>query len=394
MDPNFPQEEIQLVVKYDVPRIDAYDLAGNHLYWVVTASLSGSLGEVDISKNAQLSTHRPAVVKQNHQKANKFPSTIYTRGLCDYKIENLDKPSEVIEVTNNTFSNGFSSVFVQHIFNSDHLPDVLTSTENLNIKTSLTGCSDVHSWRFAHSDGSLLYMRTGVKPSDVDVIYNNGKTMKVLNTNNSLENVQVTSMMTSDDEEAVVTLTDFRLENGKELDIEAVDMYRVVVKNDKTDSSSYTLNVRYLAKSEDFEWVTTGIKINSDDTHTILLRPSDEDKEVRILVDTTGDGNTDDTLVIQNNSGIEDVLMARYDLQLFPNPATKTLQLNMQNLQSTSTSFKLIDIQGKVVFVQDIAHGSNITSSFDVSHLARGVYTAEITTYNNKSTLRKKVVLK
>ena len=136
--------------------------------------------------------------------------------------------------------------------------------------------------------------------------------------------------------------------------------------------------------------MTTGIKINSDDTHTILLRPSDEDKEVRILVDTTGDGNTDDTLVIQNNSGIEDVLMARYDLQLFPNPATKTLQLNMQNLQSTSTSFKLIDIQGKVVFVQDIAHGSNITSSFDVSHLARGVYTAEITTYNNKSTLRKK----
>ncbi|MFT5512778.1 MAG: hypothetical protein ACI8SE_001177 [Bacteroidia bacterium] len=67
--------------------------------------------------------------------------------------------------------------------------------------------------------------------------------MRILNTNNSLDNVKVTSIMDSEDEEAVVTLTDFKLENGKELNIEAVDMYRVVVKNDKTDSASYTLNV-------------------------------------------------------------------------------------------------------------------------------------------------------
>jgi hypothetical protein len=144
MDPKFPQEEIQLVVNYDVPRIDAHDFNGNHLYFVATASLSGSLGEVDITKNAQLSAQRLAVVKQNHSKANKSPSTIYPNGVCDYKIENIDKPSEIIELTNSQFSNGFVAVFVQHIFNSDHLPDVLASTENLNIKTSLTRCSDLH----------------------------------------------------------------------------------------------------------------------------------------------------------------------------------------------------------------------------------------------------------
>lgn len=394
MDPNFPQQEVHLVVKYDVPRIDAYNLFGSHLYFVATASLSGNLGEVDITKNAQLAAQRPAVVKQNHQKANQNPSTIFTRGLCDYKIENLDKPSEIIELVDDKFTNGIPSVYIQQIFNSDHLPDVLTSTQNLNIKSTISGCTDVHSWHFAHKDGSFIYARTGVKPSEQDVIYNNGKTMRIVNSNNSLENVQVTSIMESDDEEAVVSLSNFKLENGKEITVEVIDMYRVEVKNDKTDSASYTLDVRYLANNDDFEWVTTGIKINSDDTHTILLKPTDTDKEVRILVDTTGDGNADDTLIIQNNSGIEDVLMARYHLQLFPNPAGNIINLSMENLQSHTSTFVLMDVHGKVVYSEEVSHGSSFTKQFDVSHLARGVYTAEIKTHQGRSTMIKKVVLK
>jgi hypothetical protein len=393
MDPNFPQEDIHLVVDYSGQRMDAYDLGGSHLYWVVTASLSGSLGEIDMSKFAQIKPKKPGVVKQYHAKTNLHPGTIYTSEVCDYKIENLDKPSEIIEVKDDKFTNGFSTVFAQYILNSDHLPDVLTSTQSLNIKTSLTRCTDRHSWHYAHKDGSLIYMRTGVKPTDVDIVYNNGKTMRILNNNNSLENVTVTSIMDSDDEEAVVTLTDFKLEDGKELNIEVVDMYRVVVKNDVTDSASYTLNVRYLGKTEDFEWVTHSIKINSDDTHVILLRPTDEDKEVRILVDTTGDGNADDTLLIENNSNIDDILVERCNLQLFPNPASDMISLHMTNLNTTESTFRLVDINGKIVFEKSMNHGFSIAKQYDVSQLARGIYTAEIVTNEGKSTIRKKLVL-
>ena len=126
----------------------------------------------------------------------------------------------------------------------------------------------------------------------------------------------------------------------------------------------------------------------------MLLKPEDEDREVRILVDTTGDGNADDTLEIENNSGINNVLLARYDLRLFPNPATKFIQLSMQNLQTNTTSFKLIDIQGKIVLERELTHGAKIQTAFDIAHLSRGIYTAEIITHDGKSTLRKKVVLK
>ena len=394
MDPNFPQMPVRLVFNYKINRGRAYDSSGRFIYFVWTAGPGGSLAEINISSRARLRPKRSDVVPDKHMKSSLEEASINTFGICDYLIENVDKASEKIELTGGKFTKSFADVTAEYIMNSDDLPDVLSSSKPLNIKSTITGCSSLHFSHYMHPDGDLIYARNGVKPAEEDVIYNKGKTMRIVNQNGVEGTITVTSVTEKEDEEAVVTIENFDLASGKELTVDANDIYHVKIDNNDGDNSDYTLKVRYISPNETVNWKTTDVKIGKDQTHTVLLKPEDEDREVRILVDTTGDGNADDTLEIENNSGINNVLLARYDLRLFPNPATKFIQLSMQNLQTNTTSFKLIDIQGKIVLERELTHGAKIQTAFDIAHLSRGIYTAEIITHDGKSTLRKKVVLK
>lgn len=62
-------------------------------------------------------------------------------------------------------------------------------------------------------------------------------------------------------------------------------------------------------------------------------------------------------------------------LNVFPNPTNKVFNLNIQSKENLDSELKIIDIQGKTLFVRNlnIQQGSN-QFSFDTSDLASGIY--------------------
>lgn len=391
MEPNYPQEPIRLAFDKNKKTGRAYNSKGMLIYKVLTMCIGGNMAEINISERARLRNKDVGKDNSSHKKSSTESATIHTFGLCDYEIENLDNPGESIKKEGDSLENTFTDLLPDLMFNSDAYPDVYTASQPVNIKSTISGCSDAHTWYYSHKNGDFIYSRSGVKPLEQDVIYNNGATMRVVNEESNSKEVRLTSLYEKDDEEAVVTIDKFELAESKEISMDAMDIYRVKVNNTDGEDSKYDLKVRYISGGEHFSWRTRGIGIGEKDIHTILLKPTDDGKEVRILVDSTGDGNADDTLTIENTLSLQDLDVEDYEVRIYPNPANKRIQISATNLTSDQSEIRLFDVSGNQVKVTTIQHGFNLKTSVDVSDIAQGIYVLELTTEKGKVQVRKRI---
>jgi hypothetical protein len=76
------------------------------------------------------------------------------------------------------------------------------------------------------------------------------------------------------------------------------------------------------------------------------------------------------------------------NINLYPNPATNTLSLNLSQLQKLqNASLSIYDIQGKLLLHQNISHAQ---TQIDISSFAKGIYIVKVQT--DKETLQSKFV--
>lgn len=75
----------------------------------------------------------------------------------------------------------------------------------------------------------------------------------------------------------------------------------------------------------------------------------------------------------------------------FPNPAQNVLYVQAQSSAAYERKIELINLQGRIVQAQILASG-DLTSRFDVSHLASGIYAIRWTDRQH-SGVRKVIVM-
>ncbi len=88
-------------------------------------------------------------------------------------------------------------------------------------------------------------------------------------------------------------------------------------------------------------------------------------------VDTSG-------CIVVSFVGIDKLTVGAQSFNVNPNPSTGLVNLTVTNTKSSSLKISLIDIQGKVVFVENVNNvQSNYSNIVDVSKLAKGIYYVE-----------------
>lgn len=391
MDPNFPQQPIKLALFYNEYYGWAFDTSNNWQYNILTAGKGGNFSQIAIPNRAQLRQSRKEGIKDKHAKASTDAYSIATNGLCDFTVENVDNASEKLELKDGKYTSTISTIQEDYIMNSDDIPDVLNGSTPIKIKATLSGCEGRQVWHYMHESGDFIYARKDVKPGEEDVILHDGKTMVIQNNTGVKHDIRLTSIMVEGDEEASLSIDGFQLANNDAIKLDAVGIYKVKLDNTTGDQSNYNLNVRYISENEVFTWETTGIDIKKEHTHTILLKPEVTDKEVVILVDTTGNGVTDDTLVIENKkSGIKNVEDLFQGVDVFPNPVAGILHLNFANQHVNISEITLRNIQDNVVYS---AQAIDINHDIDMSDLTAGVYFLELVSNDGLRSTKKIVKL-
>ena len=96
------------------------------------------------------------------------------------------------------------------------------------------------------------------------------------------------------------------------------------------------------------------------------------------------------TAYFSQNVGIDDVEGS--DFLIYPNPATTTVTIVLDESMDANTSLQVLDQQGRCVFTQAIKQSSNQTITIDVSRWAAGTYFVRIV--NDSGAIVKKLILR
>ena len=75
------------------------------------------------------------------------------------------------------------------------------------------------------------------------------------------------------------------------------------------------------------------------------------------------------------------------NLNVYPNPATNTLNVNIDAANTTISNYSLVNIQGQVVLSNEV-NGSSINTRIDVSNISNGVYFLKLDTDKGNYTHR------
>ena len=78
------------------------------------------------------------------------------------------------------------------------------------------------------------------------------------------------------------------------------------------------------------------------------------------------------------------------NISLFPNPASNSVQINLQNTSETIATILINDILGKNI--KRITNVSSNQNTIDVSGLSQGIYFVTINTDNNLKLVKKLVI--
>jgi hypothetical protein len=107
----------------------------------------------------------------------------------------------------------------------------------------------------------------------------------------------------------------------------------------------------------------------------------DEIGEGEILLNPFGQGVCDDSL----NTIVDD--LKAFSMLVYPNPASNSLTVDLSDLNGVNTTVKLYDSSSKMIFEKQ----SNTTLMIDVSGVAKGMYSLELST--DEQVLRSQVII-
>ena len=95
--------------------------------------------------------------------------------------------------------------------------------------------------------------------------------------------------------------------------------------------------------------------------------------------------NTFETEFVENNLSVDEFNVNGF--ALFPNPATSTINIKLNNISSGTASIEIIDVQGKIVINDVISE----TLQLNVKSLQAGLYFVKLN-LNNKQTIKKLII--
>lgn len=142
-------------------------------------------------------------------------------------------------------------------------------------------------------------------------------------------------------------------------------------------------NQHYLLQRIDpYNWPTEDVlTIHNGTTHKVLVNFVSDNYE-----EGTGFTLTYETLTgIEENSGLSNI-------EVYPNPASSVLNVNLTNETNGQLSFKVTDMTGKVISVENVEnYGGELHHTINVSNLAKGMYILNIESKQGKN-IRKFIV--
>jgi len=77
---------------------------------------------------------------------------------------------------------------------------------------------------------------------------------------------------------------------------------------------------------------------------------------------------------------------------LFPNPTSGHINFAVALNQATNLNFTVLNTLGQTVFVKTETNFTNGVLTYDLSSLAKGVYTVQITDSENNRTVKKIII--
>lgn len=95
--------------------------------------------------------------------------------------------------------------------------------------------------------------------------------------------------------------------------------------------------------------------------------------------------NTFETEFVENNLSVDEFNVNGF--ALFPNPATSTINIKLNNISSGTASIEIIDVQGKIVIKDVISE----TLQLNFKNLQAGLYFVKLN-QNNKQTIKKLII--
>jgi hypothetical protein len=98
------------------------------------------------------------------------------------------------------------------------------------------------------------------------------------------------------------------------------------------------------------------------------------------------------TAVFVQGVGIEELPIFNSQFSIYPNPATTTVTIVLNEPKAANTLLQVLDQQGRWIFTQAIKQSDNQTITIDVSRWATGTYFVRIVT--DKGAIVKKLILR
>lgn len=100
-------------------------------------------------------------------------------------------------------------------------------------------------------------------------------------------------------------------------------------------------------------------------------------------------GNIEAGVWIYNAShifaGVNKITAAEDNINIYPNPATSQITIDLTNISGTIESIAIYDMSGRILTTQNYAEGvRNAVETIDVSNFATGMYLVETTTSNGR----------
>jgi hypothetical protein len=93
-----------------------------------------------------------------------------------------------------------------------------------------------------------------------------------------------------------------------------------------------------------------------------------------VTVTGQNDCQTTKTDRITTTSGVKDLPRTSDDLIIYPNPSNGLFYIKLENEKTDEPEVRIIDAQGKVVYIRSFELNGPADGEIDVQHLPRGVY--------------------
>lgn len=138
-----------------------------------------------------------------------------------------------------------------------------------------------------------------------------------------------------------------------------------------------TMRVRGNAKFEENVGIGTNTpqealevngKIKSSGSNSAIILESPDGTEWEIKVDNNGNLTTNQIAMIPEKHN-------KYDIKIFPNPATNTISIEIQSDKIHSFDAEIYDLNGKMIFMRNYKTNN---SQIDVNNFSKGIYILNI----------------